>query len=217
MQEEDSFKSAIVNSQRQHCRQQLSSQGTWLDDISVLQLFYHIAVAKQYSRKQVCLIDCCLLEAALYGRDDNREKNQGYLRREFREAAATGCSVIMIPLVGLGHWSLLCYRPRAQRWYHMDSMSPLHTRLSNATVAHLERLHAVPPTTASVERLTVKQQLAGWECGLYTLQYMIHVMESVLKSGAGNERTFKRELKLYNELACQENLLLFTQSLLKVI
>jgi hypothetical protein len=220
MSEKNGFESALVNSQRPHIRKQLESPGTWLDDISVLQLFYHMAVGKHYTRAQVCLSDCIFLEAALYGRDDQRVKNQGLLIREFRESVDS-VPLIMIPLVGSGHWSLLCYRTRAKRWYHLDSLSPLHTQLARATVNHLEKLGAVPRKTEPIDRLRVPQQRETWECGLYTLQYMIHAMEcTVKKSSQGNssnERQFRKELLLYSELACEKNLLLFTQSLLAII
>jgi hypothetical protein len=216
-----SFASDIVESHRPHLRLQLEARGTWLDDISVLQLFYHMAVGKKYTRAHATLIDSCFLETALYGRDDKLAKNQALLRREMRESADT-VPLILIPLVGCGHWSLLCYRTRAHHWYHLDSLPPLHTQLARATVNHLERIGAVPRKTVPVDRLPVPQQRASWECGLYTLQYMIHALECTVRllgegKKSSNEKQFRKELLLYSELACEKNLLLFTQSLLAIV
>lgn len=208
------FEKEIVQSQRPHIRRQLESPGTYLDDIAVLQLFYHMAVGKRYTRDQVCLVDCCLLQAALYSRDDQREKNQGHLRQQFREAVGGATPIILMPLVGLDHWSLLCYRTRAQRWYHLDSLAPLHSKLGRSTVTSLKRLGI---TDGQLESLDVPRQFGGWECGLYALQYMLQALECTRLVGIGNEERFKRKLLRYSKLACDENLLLFTRSLLAVI
>ena len=208
------FEKEIVQSQRAHIRSQLERPGTYLDDVAILQLLYHMAVGKGYTRDQVCLIDCCLLEAALYSRDDQRSKNQAILRQQFREAIAAATPLILMPIVGLNHWSLLCYRTRAQRWYHMDSLAPLHRKLAHSTVASMSKLGIAD---GGLQYLEVPRQSDGWECGLYTLQYMLHALECTRLIGIGSEEKFRRKLLEYSKLACDKNLLLFTRSLLAVV
>jgi hypothetical protein len=212
MEPDDSFAPLVMDSYSAHLRQQLSVRGTWLDDISVLQLFYRMARAKRYAQSQVRLVDCCLLEAALRGRSEKRAENVRYLRRDFLNVP-----LVLVPLVCGAHWSLLCFRTRGARWYHMDSLAPFHARLAQRTVAALEREGVAPRRAGEVERLTVPQQRETWECGLYTLQYALMVCESSISAGGGAERTFLRELKLHRDIACDGNLLLFTQRVLEIV
>ena len=49
-----------------------------------------MARAKRYSRRQVRLVDCCLLEAAMRGRSEKRVENVRYLRADLAAFIAGG-------------------------------------------------------------------------------------------------------------------------------
>jgi len=191
-------------------RTTLTKRGTMLDDIVLHQLFYLMAWKKPYTEEQVRLVDSIILHSALhYHKSDVK-----HLRVYFTQLPLP--PLILVPLVGKDHWSLLLYRPLHNRWYHLDSLSPFHTTLARQTVESLVKLTIVP-RHASIRTVPhLPLQDACWECGLYLLQYALIAIASSVKAH-GDEKVFQRELGLHNEIACEGNLLLFTQALLELL
>ncbi len=198
-------------------RQTLRAPGTWLTDIEIHQLFYRMATRKQWhTPRDLNFVDSCVMAAALAPsvRDD------APIKRHLRDYFAQGESpLVLVPLVCGSHWSLLVYRSRAQAWYHLDSLAPYHTQLAHQTVARLSRAGAVPGrrTRGGVTPIVMPRQREGWECGLYLLQYALLVIRASREAGPSHERTFYRRLCEYDDIACDENLVLFTEQLLKIV
>ena len=194
----------------------LNKPGTELDDICVLQLFYLMCRAKRYRNTQVRLVDSCVLEAALRcARPSRLDKQINDLRSVFEELPVV--PLVLIPLVGSSHWSLLVYRTRRQRWYHLDSLAPYHSRMAHHTLQKMYNLMIVPRSLKSLLSVKLPHQRSGWECGLYVLQYMLMSIESSNAAGLSDETKFYTYLKEHGDIACDKNLLLCTENLLALL
>ena len=211
MQKDESYTKEYWPEQAEHIRRTLLVPGTWLDDLVVLHLFYFMASRKRYTKKQVRLVDSQILCSVLRGdHGSNAEHLRHYLSGD------QTIPLILIPLVCGSHWSLLIYRTGCNRWYHADSLRPYHEKLAHDTFTQLHERRLVASSGATLKQLMVPRQREGWECGLYTLQYMLAAISASNRADT-NEHQFFAALKEYCSLACDENLLLFTQRLLEEV
>jgi hypothetical protein len=191
-------------------RKQLCERGTHLNDIALNHLFYLMAWKMPYREEQVRMVDSVLLESAFRF----HHKDSKHLHTQFTREPLP--PIILLPLVGHSHWSLLFYRTRNKRWYHLDSLAPYHSALALETVESLGALSIGPPHAPLHTVALLPRQREGWECGLYVLQYILMAVKSSNRAGPDESR-FHRELRRYGELACEENLLLFTETLLELL
>jgi hypothetical protein len=216
------FESAYWPEKTQHLIEVLSNRGTLLDDECILHLFNLMAWKKDYSDRDVRMVDSALVELMMKSSGDDKRLHCSRVADRFRNAPPP---LILLPLVDGAHWSLLAYRTHSQQWYHFDSAKQYHRELARSTLAAL-RAAGCTPLNATVHRLrNVPQQEGGWECGLYVLQYCLMLSESSKDAGEEDEQTFINYMDQYLEsiwdqerrYASNENLLLFTQSVLSLL
>jgi Ulp1 family protease len=209
---ENHFEALLHKGHATHLRDTLTKRGTMLDDILIQQLFYLMAWKKGYSPEQVRIVDPVLLESALH--TPGQQDNVRHVKRVFTDLPLP--PLILLPLVGSTHWSLLLYRTRHHRWYHLDSLAPYHSELARTTVKALKSAQGAKGSISLHTVAHLPRQDALWECGLYTLEYIIFAVESSLRAGT-DESAFHKHLTQHAELACEGNLLLFTENLLKLL
>ena len=191
-------------------RRTLLVPGTWLEDEVVLQLFHFMAWRRRYTRRHVALIDPLVLCAMAKG-------DVAHHARALTAQFTDGTPLLLLPLVCGSHWSLLMCRTATNTWYHADSLQPYHARLAHDTLQRLRFIEGVVlDPYASVTAVAVPRQRGGWECGLYTLQYMLAAIEASRKAKT-TEHRFAVLLTKYCRLACDANLPLFTQRLLEEV
>lgn len=211
MEKDDDYGKEYCSGHAEHIRKTLLSPGTWLDDIVVLHLFYFMASRKRYNKKQVRLVDSQVLFSVLKG---DHGRNETHLREYL--TGDPSIPLILLPLVCGSHWSLLIYRTAANRWYHADSLWPYHEKLALDTFTQLHERRLVGSSGATLKHVRVPRQREYWECGLYTLLNMLAAISASNRAGT-NEQRFAAFLKEHCRLACDENLLLFTQRLLEEV
>lgn len=200
-------------SERENIRRTLAQTGERLDDQVVLQLFYFMAWRKGVTKRHALIVDPLLLDSVIQKGDHGRQRQ--YVLDTF-QSGKEAAPLVVLPLVCGVHWSLLVYRQQANHWYHMDSMAPLHQSLAERTYMALVEAGVGGNERTQLKYVKVPRQVEGWECGLYTVQYMLAAMQASRRA-ASNESRFRALLAEFCKFACDANLELFVSRVLQEI
>jgi Ulp1 family protease len=140
-----------------------------MNDTEVLKFAYLLAHFKQKSPSQLSIIDPATTDTIRRFHARNQEASQ-YMKEMFLSVP-----LILMPICDDVHWSLLYHRRGTNHWVHMDSLAPLHATFAQTT---LTQLRAMGLTTSEkmVTFIDMPRQRSYWECGTFTLLYMLTVM-----------------------------------------
>jgi Ulp1 family protease len=129
-----------------------------------------LAHFKEKKPSEVRLIDPSTTETIRRFYERGEEASQ-YMKEIFSDDVP----LLLMPISDNVHWSLLYYRRGADHWIHMDSLAPLHNRLAHAI---LDQLHRMKLTRVNqmIQFECLPRQASIWECGTFTLLYMLTVM-----------------------------------------
>lgn len=140
-----------------------------MTDTEVLKFAYLLAHFKQKSPSQVGIIDPATTDTIRRFHKRNQQASQ-YMREIFQSAP-----LILMPICDDAHWSLLYHRRGTNHWVHMDSLAPLHTTFAKQTLSELFAM-GLAATDKMVNFIGLPRQRSYWECGTFTLLYMLTVM-----------------------------------------
>lgn len=166
----------------------LLSDGTWLNDEEMTQLFALMAWQKSLKpEKDVRLIWPSVTKMLMEHETRRTNLVTPEVMALFRDDVPP---LLLLPIASGGHWSLLYYRRQARRWYHMDSIAGYHAQYAHQILKTLCFLGCLSTNMGdrgksfywdgqirTFERLP--RQLGSWQCGTTVLLFMLVVCESV--------------------------------------
>lgn len=154
-------------------RKALSRKDT-LDDATVLKCIYFVAYGKGKTPKDVRIIEPSVITLLLNPKKTLEETQL----KEYSALFLPDIPLILIPICYNNHWSLLYYRTAAKRWVSMDSLEPLHTRLSSTLplILYENGLISTPPSDKIYRYKNLTRQPGGWECGSYVILFVQMVL-----------------------------------------
>lgn len=140
-----------------------------VSDTEILKFFYVLAHFKGKEMSEVRLIDPSTTETIrrFYERGDEASS---YMNEIFADVP-----LLLMPISDNVHWSLMYYRRGSNHWVHMDSLAPLHAGLARNIVQQLYRMK-LTRTDQVIQFERLPAQASVWECGTFTLLYMLTVM-----------------------------------------
>jgi hypothetical protein len=146
------------------------SRDVTLTDTELLKFAYLLAHKKDKNPENLCIIDPSVMES-LRRYDQRGLPLSEYTKKQFNE----DIPLILLPICDKSHWSLLYYRASSDHWVHMDSLQPLHSTTAIHVLSVLKDL-GLTRVTKIVTFIGLPQQSGYWECGTFTLLYMMTVM-----------------------------------------
>jgi hypothetical protein len=168
--------------------QVLLSDGTWLNDEEMTQLFALMAWQKSLNPVQdVRLIWPSVSKMLMEHETRRADLVTPEVRALFRDDVPP---LLLLPIASAGHWSLLYYRRQVGRWYHMDSIKGYHAQYAHQVLNTLCFLCCLSTSTRDKGRgfywdgqihtfERVPRQRGSWQCGTTVLLFMLVVCESV--------------------------------------
>lgn len=148
------------------------SRDVTLTDTELLKFAYLLAHKTDKNPDNLCIIDPSVTEdLENHYKHGNRSLSE-YTKKQFSD----NNPLILLPISGRYHWSLLYYRAGSDHWVHMDPLRPFHEKRAIDVLSLLKTLGLIRVTKIK-EFIGLPQQRGSTECGTFTLLYMMTVMK----------------------------------------
>ena len=165
----------------------LLSDGIWLNDDELTQLFSLIAWQKSIMGERDVRVIWPSVSKMLM---EHKQRRSNLVTPEIKALFQSNVPpLLFLPIAYAGHWSLLFYRRESRRWYHMDSIEGYHAQYARQVMSTLCFLGCLSQRDTDMghhfywdgQLCTFKgvpHQLGSWQCGTTVLLFMLVVCES---------------------------------------